>query len=38
MPRYLTKNTLACLTRQDAEALALRMQAGVDGYRALKYV
>ncbi len=29
MPRYLTQHTLACLTRQGAEALAQRMQAGV---------
>ena len=28
MPRYLTQHTLACLTRQGAEALAGRMQAG----------
>lgn len=28
MPRYLTQHTLACLTRQGAEALARRMQAG----------
>jgi hypothetical protein len=28
MPRYLTEHTLACLTRQGAEALAQRMQAG----------
>jgi hypothetical protein len=28
MPRYLTQHTLACLTRQGAEALALRMQSG----------
>ena len=28
MPRYLTQHTLACLTRQGAEALAKRMQAG----------
>jgi hypothetical protein len=28
MPRYLTQHTLACLTRQGAEALAQRMQAG----------
>ena len=28
MPRYLTQHTLACLTRQGAEALAHRMQAG----------
>ncbi len=28
MPRYLTQHTLACLTRQGAEVLALRMQAG----------
>lgn len=27
MPRYLTQHTLACLTRQGAEALAARMQA-----------
>jgi hypothetical protein len=26
MPRYLTQHTLACLTRQGAEALAQRMQ------------
>jgi hypothetical protein len=28
MPRYLTQHTLACLTRQGAEHLAQRMQAG----------
>jgi hypothetical protein len=28
MPRYLTQHTLACLTRQGAETLARRMQAG----------
>ena len=28
MPRYLTQHTLACLTRQGAEMLAQRMQAG----------
>jgi len=28
MARYLTQHTLACLTRQGAEALAQRMQAG----------
>ena len=28
MPRYLTQHTLACLTRQGAEALAQRMQTG----------
>jgi hypothetical protein len=28
MPRYLAQHTLACLTRQGAEALAQRMQAG----------
>jgi len=28
MPRYLTQHSLACLTRQGAEALARRMQAG----------
>ena len=28
MPRYLTQHTLACLTRQGAEALARLMQAG----------
>jgi len=28
MPRYLTQHTLACLTRQGAEALAQRIQAG----------
>ena len=28
MPRYLTQHTLACLTRQGAEALARRMQSG----------
>jgi len=28
MPRYLTQHTLACLTRQGAEALAQRMTAG----------
>ena len=28
MPRYLTQHTLACLTRQGAESLARRMQAG----------
>jgi len=27
MPRYLTQHTLACLTRQGAEALARRMQS-----------
>ncbi|HKW35604.1 MAG TPA: hypothetical protein VJN92_21525 [Candidatus Acidoferrum sp.] len=27
MPRYVTQHTLACLTRQGAEALAHRMQA-----------
>ncbi|MHB8609913.1 MAG: hypothetical protein ACYDCG_16540 [Candidatus Acidiferrales bacterium] len=26
MPRYLSQNTLACLTRHGAEALAQRMQ------------
>jgi hypothetical protein len=26
MPRYLSQHTLACLTRQDAETLARRMQ------------
>lgn len=33
MPRYLTQHTLACLTRQGAEALAQRMQSG-EGARA----
>ena len=28
MPRYFTQHTLACLTRQGAEALAQRMQSG----------
>ncbi len=28
MPLYLTQDTLACLTRQGAEALAQRMQSG----------
>ena len=28
MPRYLTQHSLACLTRQGAEALAHRMQSG----------
>jgi hypothetical protein len=28
MPRYLTQHSLACLTRQGAEALARRMQTG----------
>jgi len=28
MARYLTQHTLACLTRQGAEALAQRLQAG----------
>jgi hypothetical protein len=28
MPRYLTQHTLACLTRQGAESLALRMHSG----------
>jgi hypothetical protein len=28
MPRYLSQHTLACLTRQGAEALAQRMQGG----------
>jgi hypothetical protein len=28
MPRYLTQHTLACLTRQGAETLIQRMQAG----------
>jgi hypothetical protein len=28
MPRYLTQHSLACLTRQGAESLAHRMQAG----------
>jgi hypothetical protein len=28
MPRYLTQHSLACLTRQGAEALAKRMQSG----------
>jgi hypothetical protein len=28
MARYLTQHTLACLTRQGAETLAQRMQAG----------
>ena len=31
MARYLTQHTLACLTRQGAEALAQRMQAGAAG-------
>jgi hypothetical protein len=29
MPRYLTQHSLACLTRQGAEALAQHMQSGV---------
>lgn len=29
MPRYLTQHSLACLTRQGAEALAQRMQRGM---------
>jgi hypothetical protein len=29
MPRYLTQHSLACLTRQGAEALAKRMQSGI---------
>jgi hypothetical protein len=33
MPRYLTQHSLACLTRQGAEALAKRMQSG-QGARA----
>ena len=33
MPRYLTQHTLACLTRQGAEALAQKMQSG-EGARA----
>jgi hypothetical protein len=28
MPRYLTQHSLACLTRQGAEALAQRLQSG----------
>jgi len=28
MPRYLTQHTLACVTRQGAEALAQSMRAG----------
>ena len=28
MPRYLTQHSLACLTRQGAEALAKRMHGG----------
>jgi len=28
MPRYLSQHTLACLTRQGAEALAQKMQSG----------
>ncbi|MGH9675569.1 MAG: hypothetical protein ACRD36_00580 [Candidatus Acidiferrum sp.] len=28
MPRYLTQHTLACLTRQGAEALTHRMRTG----------
>lgn len=28
MPRYLSQHTLACLTRQGAEALALRLRSG----------
>jgi hypothetical protein len=32
MPRYLTQHTLACLTRQGAEALALRMKAGTPAH------
>ena len=28
MPRYLTQHSLACLTRQGAEALARRLQEG----------
>jgi hypothetical protein len=28
MPRYFTQHTLACLTRQGAENLAVRMQQG----------
>jgi hypothetical protein len=28
MPRYLSQHSLACLTRQGAEALARRMHAG----------
>jgi hypothetical protein len=28
MPRYLTQHTLACLTRQGAEALARKMLSG----------
>ncbi len=30
MPVYLTQHTLACLTRQGADALAERMRAGVE--------
>ena len=37
MPRYLTQHSLACLTRQGAEALAQRMQAG-SGPRAERVV
>jgi len=37
MPRYLTQHSLACLTRQGAEALAQRMQAG-GGPRAERVV
>lgn len=33
MPRYLTQHSLACLTRQGAEALAKQMQSG-SGARA----
>jgi hypothetical protein len=28
MPRYLTQHSLACMTRQGAEALAAKMQQG----------
>jgi hypothetical protein len=30
MPRYLSQHTLACLTRQGAETLAMRMRSGGD--------
>jgi hypothetical protein len=32
MPRYLTQHTLACLTRQGAETLAMRMRSGGDAH------
>jgi hypothetical protein len=32
MPRYLTQHTLACLTRQGAEALAQRMRSGATAH------